>query len=236
MPMKPAAITGLPVHRPDRLKDMLRANEFIQQLIAVNGLEAIGIDRLVFYPGMLFGTADKWWGRPGRRHSHHEGIDLCFFKTDSGRYCRMDETTRIPMAEDGQVVHMMDDFLARTVVTQQTGAGGRAFLTLYAHIEPEKQLCVGDRLSRGEVFARIASINNPKILLLPHLHISMAWADQLPEYANWTWKRLNHCGSECFVDPLTRMHLPHQVLSFEFGMDLAGEFMPCRDLTVKTLV
>jgi hypothetical protein len=203
---------------------------FIQQLNAVNQLGAIGIDRLVFYPGMLFGSADKWWGASGCRHSPHEGVDLCFFKTASGACCRMDDTMAIPMTGNGRIVHMMADFLGQTVVVEQAAAGGRALLTLYAHIQPEKGLRVGDRLSTGEVFARIAPINNPKISLLPHLHISMAWADQLPDYAEWSWKRLNQCGPQCFIDPLNQMHLPHTLLFFEFGMDLASEFTRCRDL------
>ena len=226
MPVKPGATMGLPNPPPADAAHMATASTFIHQLSAANHHERIGMERLIFYPGMLFGTAEKWWGRPGCRHSHHEGIDLCFFETGSGGYYRLDETTRIPMAEDGRIVHIMEDFLGQTVAVQQTEAGGRAFLTLYAHIEPAKGLSVGDRLSCGEVFARIAAINNPKIMLLPHLHISMAWADQLPDYADWTWKRLNHCGSECFVDPLTRMHLPHQVFSFEFGMNPADAFTP----------
>ena len=203
---------------------------FIQQLNTVNKLGGIGIDRLVFYPGMLFGSADKWWGASGYRHSPHEGIDLCFFKTASGAYCRMDDTTAIPMAGDGRIVHIMADFLGQTVVANQIDLSGRALLILYAHIQPEKGLRVGDRLSTGEVFARIAPINNPKISLLPHLHISMARADQLPDYAEWSWKRLNQCGPACFIDPLKQMDLPHTLLSFESGMDLASEFTPCRDL------
>jgi len=214
---------------------MTISNGFIHQIVAVNQLGAIGIDRLIFYPGMLFSSMDKWWGAAGKRHSSHEGIDLCFFKTASGCYCRMDDTMAIPMAGDGRVVHMMADFLGQTVVTKQPDDSGRAFLTLYAHILPEKGLRVGDRLSKGEVFARIAPINNPKISLLPHLHISMAWADQLPDYAQWSWKRLNQWGPECFIDPLEPMHLPHSVLSFEFGMDLANEFTPCRELFTEAL-
>jgi len=209
---------------------MTTKNGFISELITVNQLESIGIDRLIFYPGMLFGSMDKWWGAAGKRHSRHEGIDLCFFKTASGGYCRMDDTMAIPMAGDGRVVHMMPDFLGQTVVTKQPDHSGRAFLTLYAHILPEKGLRVGDRFSTGEVFARIAPINNPKISLMPHLHISMAWADQLPDYAQWNWKRLNQWGPECFIDPLNQMDLPHTLLSFEFSMDLASEFMPCRKL------
>ena len=206
---------------------------FICRLIQENGLEAIGVKRFIFYPGMLFGAMEKWWGKPGFRHSRHEGLDLCFFQTASGKYCRMDESIQIPMAEESQVVHMMDDFLGRTVVASQgkQETEDRELLTIYAHIQPDVNLRVGDGVAAGEIFANIAAVDNPKISLLPHLHLSMAWSDQLPDYPRWTWKKLNQCGSKCFVDPLERICMPQKILPFEFETDLAKAFVPCSRLT-----
>ena len=209
------------------------ASTFIHQLIGKNALEAIGVKRFIFYPGMLFGALEKWWGRPGLRHSRHEGIDVCFFQTASGKYCRMDEFIQIPMAAESRVVHMMDDFLGRTVVASQGKQGGedRELLTIYAHIQPDVNLRVGDRVASGEIFANIAAVDSPKISLLPHLHLSMAWSDQLPGYSRWTWKKLNQCGSKCFVDPLERIRMPQKILPFKFETDLAKAFVPCSRLT-----
>jgi hypothetical protein len=208
------------------------ASPFIRLLVGQNGLEAIGVDRFIFYPGMLFGTTEKWWGKSGVRHSRHEGIDLCFFQTVSGHYCRMDESIKIPMAAESRVVHIMDDYLGRTVVVGEPENKGkdRPFLTIYAHLETDKNLRIGDKVSAGEVFANIAAVDSPKIPLLPHLHISMAWADQLPDFSRWSWKLLNQCGSECFVNPFERFLIPRKILPFEFGMDLKNEFTPCSRL------
>ena len=210
-------------------------SSFICRLIQGNSLEAIGMQRFVFYPGMRFGSSDKWWGKPGYRHAPHEGIDICFFQTASGRFCRMDASTRIPTAADSRIVHVMEDFLGHTVVASQMipKEGGRELLTLYAHIKPDARLRVGDRLREGELFAGIADVEYPNIPLLPHLHISVAWADQLPDYRQWTWKLLNQCGSECFIDPLKWMAFPQKTISFEFGTDLANEFIPCSRLLAQ---
>ena len=207
-------------------------SSFTARLIYGNKLDALAFEHFVFYPGMLYATSDKWWGKPGSRHASHEGLDLCFFQTADGRFGRLDDSIRIPMAEDSRIVRIMDDFLGKTVVAARKppDAGGRRFYTLYAHIRPEEGLTEGDRLARGEMFARIAPVSASGPPLPPHLHVSMAWADQLPDCRDWRWKLLNQCGSGCFIDPLKWMGLPHQILPFSFEMDLFFQFTPCREM------
>jgi hypothetical protein len=179
---------------------------------------------------MLFDAAEKWWHPPGLRHSRHEGIDLCFLEGPDGALCRLDPETGVPMAEKSRVVHILDDFLGQTVVTSRKppGCGGRELLTLYAHIRPEQRLSIGDRIPEGEVFARIAPVDASGPPLMPHLHISMAWADHLPPCTKWSWKLLNACGSKQFIDPLAWLDLPCRIIDFPAGTDPAETFPLCR--------
>jgi len=213
-------------------KQWVAENSFAAHLICGNRLDSLVFEEFVFYPGMLFATKNKWWGKPGRRHASHEGIDLCFFRTKDCGFGRLDDSIRIPMAEDSRIVRIMDDFLGQTVVVacEPPDAGGRLFYTLYAHIRPHKGLAEGDRVARGEMFAKIAPVAEKGPPLLPHLHVSMAWADQLPDCREWQWKLLNQYGSSCFLDPLQWMVLPRQILPFSFEMDLFSKFTPCRRL------
>jgi len=213
-------------------KQWVAGHSFAEHLIFGNRLDALAFEHFVFYPGMLFATSDKWWGKPGRRHASHEGIDLCFFQTTDGRCGRLDDSIRVPMAEDSRIVRIMEDFLGQTLVAERkpSGAGNRRLYTLYAHICPDDGLSEGDRLARGEMFARIAPVADSGPPLPPHLHVSMAWADQLPDCREWSWKLLNQCGSGCFLDPLQWMALPHQILPFSFEMDLFSRFTPCREM------
>jgi hypothetical protein len=203
---------------------------FAASLVRENRLDELGFSRFLFYPGMLFDSPDKWWGRPGFRHSRHEGVDLCLFETAAGGLCRLDSAAVVPMAGDSRVVRIMDDFLGRTVVAARRppDAAERVLLTLYAHIRPDPGLTVGDRVADGSVFARIAPIGESGPPLLPHLHLSLAWAESLPDCRQWTWKMLNRCGSRSFLDPLERLGIPCRVIPFSFESGPAAEFIPCR--------
>ncbi len=208
---------------------------FIAALVQGNRLDALGPERFVFYPGMLFASRDKWWGRPGHRHARHEGIDLCFLETGSGEGFRLDSEVFVPMAGEANVVHIMDDFLGRTVIASRAvaEAEGRELLTVYAHIRPEEGLCVGDRIADGRMFARIAPVENPRIPLPAHLHISMAWADQLPERRHWSWKLFNQLSSGCFLDPLKWMAIPCKLLPFCSAVQPAALFPPARSAPAR---
>ncbi len=205
-------------------------NGFAAELIRVNQLDQLGFEQFVFYPGMLFGSWDKWWGSPGYRHASHEGLDLCFFQAADGSCYRLDAATCIPMAGDSRIVHIMDDFLGQTVVAGRMvpDMDGRELLTIYAHIRPAPGLAAGDPVAHGDVFSRIAPVDAGGPPLLPHLHVSMAWADQLPDYRRWSWKLLNQCGSACFIDPLQTMGMSSRVIPFSFGTDLSSRFKSCR--------
>ncbi len=179
------------------------ASAFVSDLGALNGLDRMGFFRFIFYPGMLFGSSEKWWGVGGSRPSAHEGLDLCFFEARDGRRYRLDETVRVPAAVSGRIVRLMDDFLGRTVVVesrchQQAGA----FYTFYAHIRPDKALQEGDTISAGTVFATISPIRSPKVTLPPHLHITMAAADALPPVGTLSWPMMNRLERSVFFDPL----------------------------------
>lgn len=177
--------------------------QFVSDLVGLNGLDEMGFSRFIFYPGMLFGSTEKWWGAGGSRPSAHEGLDLCFFETRDRRRYRLDETVRIPAAVSGRIIRIMDDFLGRTVVVESRCRPAAApFYTFYAHIRPDMELREGDALSAGTAFAAIAQIRSPKVPLPPHIHITMAAAAAMPPVDTLSWPVMNRLDRSVFSDPL----------------------------------
>lgn len=199
--------------------------DFILRLMAANGLGAKGKIRWLFFEGMLFGSMQKWWGAPGRRLFSHEGLDLCFFETESSRR-RLDESVQVPVLYDGRVAHITDDFLGRTVVFRHRFPDGGSLLSLYGHLAPDKNLRIGDGLRAGEIFARIAEIFSAKKRLVPHLHISLANPEGLPPAEGLEWEFLNTVDRRVFFDPLAAIQTDHRVLVYDRARNLSEEFIP----------
>ena len=196
---------------------------FVADLVACNRLDDMGFSRFLFFPGMLFGSCEKWWGSGGARPSAHEGLDLCFFTGHGDRRYRLDETVSVPMAFDGKIVRIMDDFLGRTVVARsQHPSAMTYFYAFYAHIRPDKALREGDTLSAGTVFAAIAPVLSPTAMLPPHLHITLADACRLPPVDALSWPVMNRLSRSVFFNPLDLLPCEYAVLgyaSFAAGED-----------------
>ncbi len=198
---------------------------FIQALVSANRLEkSLGAGRLLFFPGMLFGSMEKWWGRGGTRAQSHEGLDICFFADGGGINFRLDETVRIPAASGGRVAGIIPDFLGSTVIAQHDNLPGQApCYILYAHVLPDEQLKIGQPLSAGETFAAIAPpIGNR--LLPPHLHLSMMDTGSISSPDSLDWPLLNRMDRRLFLDPLELIDGAWQVMDFTPGIDLYEMF------------
>jgi hypothetical protein len=195
-------------------KENIPVSNFVSRLMEVNHLTACGFDRFLFFPGMLFNAKEKWWGKGGLRAVSHEGLDLCFFAGADGAKFRMDETIQVPMVYDGVIVHVMDDFLGKTVITRHDL--GKAFsdpiLSLYGHTQPDPHIQIGDRIRQGDVFACLADISNRSKLLSSHLHISLAKARMLPSAGHLTWEMLNGADRSVFMDPLTILDAEYSIM------------------------
>ena len=204
---------------------------FIDALIQKNRLRALDFDRFVFFSGMLFGSEKKWWGKPGQRSYSHEGLDLCFFENAQKEKFRLDETTDVPMLYDGRVAHITDDFLGKTVIASHCfdGSGQPAILSLFGHLNPDKNIRIGDEIKQGQVFAKIAGLKNQKQLLLPHLHISLAKPGMLPPPDRLEWEFLNTVDRSVFIDPMDAILPEYRVIEYDDTLYVAQKFARCRE-------
>jgi len=148
---------------------------YLQRLSTINGLGTGHPVQWLFYPGMLFSSRDKWWGDFQFRPLPHEGMDICWYRRsphDRTLLCFTPEI-RVPAMEDGILVNVCDDFLGRTLVVEkpfQTPQDHRVVM-VYAHVVPEPELALQDRIKAGQIIARVCDTKkNP--LLPPHLHLS----------------------------------------------------------------
>lgn len=196
--------------------------DFLSRLVIANHLDEMGFSRLVFFEGMLFGSWKKWWGKPGLRPFSHEGLDLCFFDTITHGPCRLDETINVPLLYDGRVAHMTSDFLGRTVIFQHDFPDRPSLLSLHGHMNPDKNLKIGDHLRAGEIFARIAGFE--KQVPVPHMHISLADPRQLPPPKLLDWEFLNTLKRDAFIDPLGVIRPEYRGVPYDEALDLAGSF------------
>ena len=219
----------------------LPKSEFISHLVRINKLNACDFARFIFFQGMMFGSEKKWWGTKGLRGSLHEGLDLCFFENACHEYFRLDETVKVPMLYDGRVEHITDDFLGKTVITSHffDDPDQPSLLSLYGHLNPDKNLKIGDEIKEGQVFARIsgfkkqiagfkkriAGLENSKKSLLPHLHISLARPEMLPPATHLEWEFLNSVDRSVFIDPLNVISPQYTIIEYDDGLDVSKLFV-----------
>lgn len=223
------------------MKTPLPKSGFVNDLIRCNQLHLCDFDCFLFFQGMLFNSDRKWWGQKGGRRSLHEGIDVCFFESRRGQYFRLDESTDVPMIYDGRVEHITDDFLGKTVIARHfsdlegiPGADQPACLSLYGHLNPDKNLRVGDELKHGQVFAKIAGVGKKKQLLPPHLHLSLANPHLLPPAHKLEWEFLNTVDRKIFFDPIDILIPRFKMIEYRETMDLYQQFVPCNTRYFET--
>ncbi|MBC2714275.1 MAG: M23 family metallopeptidase [Desulfobacteraceae bacterium] len=207
----------------------LPQSKFVSYLIRINKLNACDFDRFILFQGMMFGSEKKWWGTKGIRRSLHEGLDLCFFTNTRNEYFRLDETVKVPMLYDGRVEHITEDFLGKTVITSHCfdDPDQPALLSLFGHLNPGKNLKIGDEIKQGQVFAKISGFENKKQILLPHLHISLTKSDLLPPANCLEWEFLNRVDRSVFMDPLKAISPKYSIIEHDDELDVSKVFTRC---------
>ena len=142
----------------------------------------------LFHCGMLFSSKDKWWGDFKYRQSEHEGIDITFYRSQSNEIHCFDYSIKVPAMDDGIILNICDDFLAKTLVIKhkKITSLNSQILFAYAHIIPKKGLKSGQRIRKNEVLAKICK-NSKNPQLPPHLHFSCFEIPKniRPEHLNW---------------------------------------------------
>ncbi|MDM8525394.1 M23 family metallopeptidase [Desulfococcaceae bacterium HSG8] len=179
-------------------------SKFTEYMVQCNRLNEKGFQEWLFLPGMLFHESEKWWGKGGFRPSPHEGVDICFYKNNSGQQITLDETAEIPVVYDGEIVKIGKDFLGKSVYIRHNNicdADGRNLYTIYGHTKPYDTIYPGTLVSEGDVIGKISD-GNKRINLLSHLHISMAWIPASCPCETLDWKMLGDPGRVSLLNPL----------------------------------
>jgi hypothetical protein len=187
---------------------------FTKHLIQENALDEHGFKEWIFCPGMLFNAPDKWWGDQGKRDKLHEGLDLCLYRDRRGRVHRLEKKTKIPVIYDGIVVRIVNDFLSKSVIIEHglTDGDNNRFCTIYAHINPHKDLYVGRIVKEGDIIATLADLRNSKVKTLSHLHISLGWASKFISYDKLDWETIGAPNTLTLMDPLYVIGWHYRVL------------------------
>lgn len=188
---------------------------FSEFFIRANRLGEQQFKRWVFFPGMLFGAADKWWGDFGDRGEKHPGLDLCAFENPRDDLIWLDSNSRVPALARGAVVAIMNDFLGKSIVVEHTtdDAGDIRMCSFYAHTVPLPQIRIGRVVAEGEVIATVADVTRSKSGIRSHLHLSFAKTIGNLSYSELEWKTLGGLETLELFDPIPLLDIPFVIRS-----------------------
>jgi hypothetical protein len=178
---------------------------FFYHLLAANQPRLDGFKHWLFHPGMLFQSRQQWWGKEKSRSIPHEGLDLCWFKDVGGNRQSLDYTTAIPVPFPGTVVKISPDFLGQSIFVAHEILPelDRRLYTAFGHTNPRPGLVVGQKFVEGEIIAAVSAPVTRKIIVPPHLHITLALIPDSIPAAQLTWNNLGVEPTITLLDPLT---------------------------------
>ncbi len=175
-----------------------------------NDLNTHGFKEWIFYPEMLFHDTDAWWADNSLRPTPHEGIDLCFYRDNSERVRRINSGTKIPVMYTGDIVHIHDDFLGKSIYVKHctNNKRGSTLHTIYGHTIPQNDCVTGKRTHEGDIIAEVAAISeNSKAL--PHIHITMAWISESLSCKKLNWDTIWTSKSVALCNPLDHIDIKY---------------------------
>lgn len=184
------------------------SSSFQDRFIDLNRIN--GFASWIFYPGMLFQSFQKWWGRGGERATPHEGIDLRLYSTVRDEQLAVQPDMKVPSPYAGSVVGIIPDFIGQSVFVRHGDLWKPGFhlFTLFGHTKPRPEVTRGSELKEGEVAATIADASTKHGDLQSHLHISQAWIDDTIAFDAISWDKINDQRA-VLIDPLTVLGLTH---------------------------
>jgi murein DD-endopeptidase MepM/ murein hydrolase activator NlpD len=191
-----------------------RLADFSQRLIRCNGLERLGFEQWIFYPGMLFQAEDLWWAGGRRRRSPHEGVDICIYADSEGQHRSLDKGTKVPLTYGGEIVKIDDDFLGKSIYVSHNfyDSAGNQLHTIYGHTSPCNEVRRGEAFAEGDVIATIGAAGSRKASIPPHLHISIAWIPKSIPCERLNWETISAPGNAILLDPLQIMDCKYTVV------------------------
>lgn len=187
-------------------------SRFNQDLIRANSLGLPGFRNWVFHPGMLFGSLCKWWGGQGKRHTAHEGLDLCLYRDKGGNMVTFLQELRIPALSGGEVIGVVDDFLGRSIFIRHPfhGGDGGQLITAYGHTDPLAGIAPGQAVKAGAIIATVRP-GVGKGGIMPHLHLSVGRARPEWPFGALGWPAMAD-GTVTLVDPLALLPAGYEVM------------------------
>ena len=194
----------------------MKRTGFNDYLIDCNGLNELGFREWAFYPGMLFNSTEKWWGKEGKRDTPHEGLDLCLYRNKNGDTSTLDTTVKIPVMYEGRVIRIIDDFIGKSIFVSHgiyDGKGNQLY-TIYSHVEHYKGIIRETMLHEGDIIATITDAKKKKAKMSSHVHISVAWIPESLYYENLKWETLNDAGIVALLDPLKVISCNYTILRY----------------------
>ncbi|MFN2355278.1 MAG: peptidoglycan DD-metalloendopeptidase family protein [Desulfopila sp.] len=155
----------------------------------------------LFYPGMEFGSKQKWWPDTGVRPTPHEGIDFCYYCRPDGCEGAFTHATNVPVMADGTVFAVCSDFLGQSVFVDHHYNTEFRFLSIYAHIVPKSTITRGFQVKAGQAIGAIADTSGRKNKMPAHLHLSCMQLDRkvAPDECGWG---MIHSRRRDLIDPL----------------------------------
>jgi hypothetical protein len=178
---------------------------YFQYLEDCNEFGGRGVETWLFYPGMTFGSRDKWWPDTGNRPTAHEGLDICYYTDRSGRDLQFDPGVQIPVMTAGTVIAVCDDFLGCSVFLEHHTGHPDQLISVYAHIVPCRTVLPGNVVSEGEVIGTVADTIGRKNKMPAHLHITIMKIPSCLSGEHLDWNFICNSGRVTLFDPLQIM-------------------------------
>jgi len=174
--------------------------------VAANKLQNQGFIAWRFLPGMSFGEDCAWWGRQDNRPSSHEGLDFRCFVDSQGRTIPLAEGMLVPVAEEGDIRQIFNDFLGQSVLIAHDLCGnGRRLYSIYAHIKAVDTCRLGEHVLAGQIIGsiaygrcRTAAAGSGQVPA--HLHLSYLWLP-LSFQKTFDWRTAHLDQEIIFIDP-----------------------------------
>jgi hypothetical protein len=182
---------------------------YFQYLEECNGIGGGCSTTWRFYPGMTYGSREKWWPDTGARPTPHEGIDICYYTDKSGRERQFGPSTRVPAMTTGTVIALCDDFLGRSVFLEHYSDNQERLISIYAHIVPHQRIFPGLKVAAGEEIGTVADTVGRKNRMPAHLHITiMKRPPAAYSGVHLDWEYICNAGRVCLVDPFAILFCP----------------------------
>ena len=181
-------------------------SEFINNLLYINQIDKNTFGRWLFYPGMLFGSLESWWGTGKKRKSYHEGVDFCHYLDTASMVKLIPSQIKIPVMYDG-IIRLIsdDDYLGQTIYVshpQYWSETGQVLNTIYAHASPFKNIKPGSIIKAGKVVSQVIDFEKAGAKMLRHVHLTMAMISTQSPASSLKWENMARLQEIQLIAPL----------------------------------